>query len=147
SPGQETAEPPDALEPSEAPEAAETPTENHSASEATGDVEFEKRSATCQDLDARWKAILGLEAAIDTSRINMESLLTELDTELKRNLTVEEKLHASRADVASWTKAKTRVHHALPKVRECIHRSTWAMGAPERKQLDEVYKNHIEPQI
>jgi hypothetical protein len=62
-------------------------------------------------------------------------------------LTTEEKLHALRSDIAQWNKAKSRVHHALPKVREFIHRSTWAMGAPERKKLEELYKNNIRPQI
>jgi hypothetical protein len=104
-------------------------------------------SAKWQDLDARWKAILGLEAAIDTLRISLEGLLAELEASLKRTLTVEEKLHALRADVAQWTKAKNRVHHALPKLRQSIHRCTWAIGSPERRQLDELYKNHIEPQI
>ena len=46
-----------------------------------------------------------------------------------------------------WNKAKSRVHYALPKVREFIHRATWAMGTPERKKLDELFKNHIGPHI
>jgi hypothetical protein len=104
-------------------------------------------SARWQELDARWKAILGLEASIDTLRISMEGLLAELEASLKKRLAVEEKLHALRADVAQWNKAKNRVHHALPKLRQCIHRCTWAIGAPERRQLEELYKNHIEPQI
>src|SRR5262249_18249845 len=91
--------------------------------------------------------ILGLEAGIDTLRINMETLQAELEASLKKTLTVEEKLHALRADVAQWNKAKNRVHHVLPKLRRCIHRATWLVGAPERKQLEELYKNHIEPQI
>jgi hypothetical protein len=49
--------------------------------------------------------------------------------------------------VAQWDKAKNRVHHALPKVREFIHRSVWALGSPERKKLEELYKNHIRPKI
>jgi hypothetical protein len=100
-----------------------------------------------QDLGARWKAILGLEATIDTLRINMESLRAEMEASLTKSLTMDEKLHALRADVAQWNKAKNRVHHALPKVREFIHRSTWAIGSPERKQLEELYKNHIQPHI
>lgn len=99
------------------------------------------------ELEARWKAIVSLEATIDTMRMNLESLLAEMEGSLKRTLSVEEKVHALRADVAHWTKAKSRVHHALPKVRELIHRSVWALGTPERKQLDEVYKNHIQPQV
>jgi hypothetical protein len=103
--------------------------------------------AKWQDLEARWKAILGLEAALDTLRISMDGLRAEMEALAKKTLTTEEKLHALRADVAQWTKAKSRLHHALPKVREFIHRSTWAMGAPERKKLEELYKNHIRPQI
>jgi hypothetical protein len=104
-------------------------------------------SAQWQDLEARWKALLGLEATLDTLRISMESLRAEMEAASKRTLTMEEKLHALRADVAQWTKAKSRVHHMLPKVREFIHRSTWAMGTPERKKLEELHKNHIRPQI
>jgi uncharacterized protein YoxC len=100
-----------------------------------------------QDLEARWKAILGLEAAIDTLRISVEGLQAEMEASLKKTLTTEEKIHALRADVTQWNKAKSRVHHALPKMREFIHRYTWAIGAPERKQLEALYKNHIQPQI
>jgi hypothetical protein len=49
--------------------------------------------------------------------------------------------------VAQWDKAKNRVHYALPKVREFIHRATFALAVPERKRLDEIYRNHIEPRI
>jgi uncharacterized protein YoxC len=104
-------------------------------------------SAKWESLEARWKAILGIEAAMDTLRITMEGLKAEMEASLKNTLTPEEKLHALRADVAQWTKAKNRVHHALPKVREYIHRAIWALGAPERKQLEELHKNHIEPHI
>ncbi len=100
-----------------------------------------------QDLEARWKSVLGMEAMMDTLRISMESLMSEMQGSLKRTLTPEEKIYALRADVAQWNKAKSRVHHALPRVREYIHRSTWAIGAPERKQLEELNKNHIQPQI
>jgi hypothetical protein len=109
--------------------------------------ELEMSSAKWQDLEARWKAILGLEATVDTVRISMEGLRAEMEASSKKTLTAEEKLHALRADVAQWTKAKIRVHHALPKVKDFIHRSTWAMGSPERKQLEELYKNHIQPRI
>jgi hypothetical protein len=100
-----------------------------------------------QDLEARWKAILGLEATVETLRISMEGLRAEMEASLKKSLTPEEKLHALRADVAEWNKAKSRVHHALPRLREYIHRSTWAIGDPERKQLEELYKNHIKPHL
>ena len=65
----------------------------------------------------------------------------------RKMLTTEEKVHALNADVAQWNKAKSRVIYALPKVREFIHRSTWAMGTPERKKLEELFKNHIRPRI
>jgi hypothetical protein len=95
-----------------------------------------------QDLKARWKAIEGLEAAIENLRLRMESLRAELETSSKRTLTTEEKVHALNADVAQWNKAKSRVHYALPRVREFIHRATWAMGTPERKKLEELFKGH-----
>jgi hypothetical protein len=107
------------------------------------DVPLEKWQA----LEAIWKTILGLEASIDTSRMGMESLRSEMETAYKQTLPVEDKLHAFQADVAQWNKAKSRVHYALPKVREFIHRATFALAVPERKRLDEIYRNHIEPRV
>ena len=104
-------------------------------------------AAKWQDLEARWKVILGLEATVDTLRISMESLRSEIEAASSRTLSTEQKLHALRADVAQWNAAKNRAHFALPKIREFIHRATWAMGAPERKHLDEIYKSYIRPQI
>src|SRR5262249_22587048 len=98
-----------------------------------------------QDLEARWNAILGLEASVDTLRISMESLRSEMEAASRQTLTAEEKVNALNADVAQWNKSKSRVVYALPKVREFIHRSTWATGTPERKRLEEIYKNHIRP--
>jgi hypothetical protein len=103
--------------------------------------------ARWQDLEARWNAILGLEASIDTLRISMESLRNELESSSRRGLTPDEKVHAFNADVAQWSKAKNRIVYALPKLREFIHRSTWAVGTPERKKLEEVVKNHIRPRV
>ncbi|MFO0845053.1 MAG: hypothetical protein U0797_22130 [Gemmataceae bacterium] len=100
-----------------------------------------------QDLEARWNAILGLEASMDTLRISMEALRAEMEAASRRTLTAEEKVHALNADVAQWTKAKSRVHHALPKTRDFIHRSTWAAGTPERKELEELFKTHIRPRV
>jgi hypothetical protein len=100
-----------------------------------------------QDLEARWNAILGLEASVDTIRISMEGLRTEMEAASRKTLQSEEKVHALSADVAQWNKAKSRVHYALPKVREYIHRATWATGTPERKKLEEIFKNHIRPRI
>jgi hypothetical protein len=109
--------------------------------------ELEISLAKWQDLEARWKAIVAIEATMDTLRISMEGLRTEMEASSRKTLTAEDKLHALRADVAQWTKAKTRVHHALPKIKDFIHRSIWATGAPERKQLEELYKNNIHPRI
>jgi hypothetical protein len=103
--------------------------------------------ATWQDLEARWNAILVLEASVDTLRLSMEALQAELDTASRKTLTGEEKVHALNADVAQWNKAKSRVVYALPKMRDYIHRSTWATATPERKKLEELFKNHIRPRI
>jgi hypothetical protein len=100
-----------------------------------------------QDLEARWKAILGLEAAVDALRSSMESLLTELENSLQKTLSIEEKSYAPRSDISQWERAKSRVHFAVPKMREFIHRATWALGSPERKRLEHLYKEHIQPQI
>lgn len=109
--------------------------------------ELEIASAKWQDVEARWKALLGLEATMETLRISMEGLRAEMEASLKRMLTAEEKLHALSADVAQWTKAKSRVHYALPKATEFIHRAIWAKGTPERKRLDELFKKPIEAPI
>ena len=103
--------------------------------------------AVWQDLEARWNAILGLEASIDTVRISMESLRAELEGSSRKTLTADEKVHALNADMAQWNKAKARVVYALPKIREFIHRATWAAGTPERKKLEEVFKTHVRPRI
>jgi hypothetical protein len=100
-----------------------------------------------QGLEARWNAILGLEATIEGLRLRMESLRGEMEAASKKTLTTEEKAHALNADVAQWNKAKGRVHYAVPKMREFAHRATWATGTPERKKLEELFKNHIEPQV
>ena len=107
----------------------------------------EVSSTRWQDLEFRWKAILGLEAAVDTLRLSMEALMSEMENSSHKSLTMEEKNHAPRADIAQWQKARNRVHTALPKMRDFIHRATWAMGTPERKRLEELYKDHIQPQI
>ena len=103
--------------------------------------------AKWQDLEARWNAILGLEASMDTLRISMEALRAEMEASSRKTLTGEEKVHALNADVAQWNKVKSRVLFALPKAREFIHRATWAAGTPERKELEEVFKNHVRPRL
>jgi hypothetical protein len=109
--------------------------------------ELEISSAKWQDLETRWKTILGLEATMDTLRISMECLLIEMEALWKKPLTMEEKAYAPRADVAQWHKAKNRVHNAVPKMKDFSHRSIWAMGSPERKRLEELYNEHIQPRI
>jgi hypothetical protein len=77
----------------------------------------------------------------------MEGLRGEMESSSKKMLTMDEKVHALNADVAQWTKAKTRVHHSLPKAKEFIHRAIWTMGTPERKKLEELFKNPTRPDI
>ncbi len=113
------------------------------AESGTTEVPAEKWQA----LDAIWKSILGLEVSIDTLRLNMDGLRNELENAFKHSLAVEEKVHALQADVVQWTKAKSRVHYVLPKLREFVHRATWAVAVPERKRVEELVTNHIEPQI
>jgi hypothetical protein len=110
-------------------------------------AEPESAAAKWPALEARWRAILASEAGIDHLRIRTEALQAELEASLNRTLTTEEKTHALNADVAQWTKAKSRGHYALPKAREFIHRATWATGAPERKRLAELFKNDTRPDI
>jgi hypothetical protein len=100
-----------------------------------------------QALDGLWKAILVLEAQIESARLGMNTLRGEMEAAFKQSLAVEEKLHASQADVAQWNRAKSRLHFALPKVREFIHRATWALAAVERKKLEEIVHTHVEPRV
>jgi hypothetical protein len=103
--------------------------------------------AKWQELEARWKAILDLETSMEALRISTEGLRAEMEASSRKALTTDEKLNALNADVAQWNKAKSRVLYALPKVREFLHRSTWAAAAPERKKLEEIFKNHIRPRV
>jgi hypothetical protein len=114
---------------------------------ATENAAAETPLETWQALEALWKTILGLEASIDNSRLGMDGIRSEMESAYRKTLGVEEKLHALQADVAQWNKAKGRVHYALPKVKEFIHRATWALAVPERKRLEEIVKNHIEPRV
>ncbi len=98
-------------------------------------------SAKWQDIEARWKTILGLEVAMDGLRQRMEGLLAEMEASMSRSLTSEEKVNALNADVAQWNKAKSRVHYSIPKAKEFIHRATWSLALPERKRLEEFFKN------
>jgi uncharacterized protein YoxC len=100
-----------------------------------------------QDLEARWGAILSAEAAINSLRQTMESLQTELQTSLQKTLTIEQKQNARNMDLAQWAKEKSRAHFGVPKVREFIHRATWALGLPERKALAEFFRDDIPPDV
>jgi len=108
--------------------------------------EPEVAPAEWHDLEASWKAILALEATIDLSRKNLESIRTDLQASMRMNLSAEEKTNALSADVAQWNTAKNRAHYALPKVNDFIHRATWAEGTPERKRLAELFANPIDTQ-
>ena len=100
-----------------------------------------------QALDALWKTILGIEANVDGARLNLNGVLSEMERAYRQSLTVEEKQHASQLDVGQWNSAKSRIHYAMPKVREFIHRATWAQAAPERKRLEEIVRSHVEPRL
>jgi hypothetical protein len=100
-----------------------------------------------QTLEARWKAIMALEATIDTLRMSVEGARAQLEGAARAGLNAEDKVHGLQTDVAQWTKAKNRVHFALPKAREFVHRATWALGVPERKKLEELIKTHVQPRV
>jgi hypothetical protein len=100
-----------------------------------------------QELQGRWNKILGLEVCIDTLRISLEGLRAEMEAAASKTLTGDDKIYASNTDVAQWTKAKSRTRFALPKVKEFIHRATWAAGAPERKRLVDLFKNPTPPPL
>jgi hypothetical protein len=102
---------------------------------------------TWQALEGRWKAILGVEAGIDALRQSVEAVRAEMEAEARKAIGVEEKVHALQADVAQWNKAKSRVHYAVPKAREFVHRATWAAGVPERQRLEELYRAYIQPRV
>jgi hypothetical protein len=99
------------------------------------------RPAKWQQLEARWRGVLGLEATIETLRIRLKALWAEMEASLKMPLPAQEKLHASAADVSQWTKAKARVYSTLPRAKDFVRRATWATGTPERKRLGEFFKH------
>jgi hypothetical protein len=113
------------------------------ADHAEPEVPLEK----LQDLEARWNAVLSLEAAIDQLRLRVESAQAEMESAAQRNLTMDEKVHALNADVHQWNKAKSRARFAVPKAKEFVHRATWAIGTPERKKLGELFKDGLRPDI
>jgi hypothetical protein len=100
-----------------------------------------------QALEALWRSILGLEANIESARLSANAVRGDMEAAFRQSLAVEEKLHASQADVSQWTQAKNRIHYSLPKVREFVHRATWALASVERKRLEEIVKTHVEPRV
>jgi hypothetical protein len=56
--------------------------------------EPEVPEAKWQHLEARWKAILELEASMDTLRISLEGLRAEMEASASRMLTADERVHA-----------------------------------------------------
>ncbi len=104
--------------------------------------QHEISQAKWQDLEARWKAILGLEATIESWRQRMDGLRAELEAASNKSLTTEQKASALNADVAQWNKAKSRVHHCLPKAREYIHRADFGPGHARK---EEARRNRAEP--
>lgn len=107
----------------------------------------EVSSALWDELESHWKTVMGLEANIEALRVSAESLMAEMECSFKQSLSPEEKLHAMRADVTQWTKEKRRVHDTLPKLKDVIRRSVWAMTSPERKRFAELYQSHIQPRV
>lgn len=103
--------------------------------------------ATWQKLELHWKAILTIEANIETVRRSTASLVNELESLSQTTLSIEERTDAVRMDITRWEQAKKRIPFSLPKLNDFIHRSVWAFTAPERKHLEALYKEHIEPQI
>jgi hypothetical protein len=100
-----------------------------------------------EDLESRWRTIVGVEAAIDNLRLMVEGMQAQMETAANRPLTTDEKLHATKADLASWARVKARVPFVLPKVREFIHRATWATGTPERKKIEDLFKDESPPEM
>jgi uncharacterized protein YoxC len=63
-----------------------------------------------QALEALWKTILGLEASIDSSRLSMEGVRSEMETAFRRSMTVDEKVHGLQRDVAQWLEEIVKDH-------------------------------------
>lgn len=110
-------------------------------------VDPEVLAKTWLNLQTRWRAVLGLEATIDTARLTVGGLEREMQTLSQKTLTPEEKLHGLNADVAQWNQAKSRAHFGMPKAREFVHRATWAQGDADRKRLVELFKNDARPDM
>jgi hypothetical protein len=100
-----------------------------------------------QYLEGRWDAILNVESSINAMRLSAESLRAEMEASARKTLILEEKANALSADLAVWNKAKSRIRYAVPKLREFIHRATWAAGAAERKQVEDYVLAHVRPRL
>lgn len=107
----------------------------------------EVNEATWLFLEDRWNLILGLEASIENLRISMEGLRSEMEGAARKTLPLDVKVNAVSSDTVQWDRAKSRIRFAVPKLREFVHRATWAMGAAERKKLADLYDNHVKPRI
>jgi hypothetical protein len=81
-----------------------------------------------QGLVARWNVIMGVETAIDSLRLRVESAQAEMLAASQRMLAPDKKVHALNADMHLWTKAKGRTRFVLPKAKEFVHRATWVTG-------------------
>src|SRR5205814_10121241 len=65
-----------------------------------------------QALEALWRAVLGLVASIDTLRLSMDGLLSEVHAALREAVTVVDKGDGLHSDVAKLHKAHAPVHYA-----------------------------------
>lgn len=109
--------------------------------------ESETTEEKWQYLEGRWNAIRGLEVSMDTLRLSLEGLRSEMEAASRKALGIEVKTNALSSDMVQWQRAKSRVHHAAPKVKEFIHRFTWAAATSERKHIEELFENHIRPRV
>jgi hypothetical protein len=98
-------------------------------------------------LESRWNAILGAEASVEALRKSIEGLRAEMEGAAAKTLNLEEKVHSLSIDVVLWNRAKSRVRYVLPELKEFIHRSTWASGIPERKKVEELFLNYVQPRV
>jgi hypothetical protein len=129
--------------------AGESGTPGFSSANASGTEggEAEIPSPSWEDLETRWNTLLGVEANIETLRLTLEAVRVELEGLCRMTLTPEERLYARRDDVTRWDREKKRVYFVVPKLKEFVHRATWAPGVPERKELDELFKNSDRPDL
>lgn len=122
------------------------PTPEHTI--APEELEFpEIPEAKWQYLESRWNAILVVEGSVDAQRLSAETLRLQMEGSASQSLALEEKVNALSSDLVQWNKAKSRIRYAVPKLREFIHRATWAAGAAERKLVEDYFINHVRSRI